>query len=132
MDSGTDGSFPSSVKLLSFSQRERNRSICSRVGYSSVSGVPVLNGASRFANSASLLKVACLEASSANNPPMMTTAIPAKDPAATNMLFTEDEDDFCAGGLAGEESLLLPVDEDLGEDLGALSSESRDFSKSSV
>ena len=63
---------------------------------------------------------------------MMTTAIPAKDPAATNMVLMEDEDDFCVGGLAGGKSLLLSVDEDLWGDLGALSSESRDFSKSSV
>ena len=63
---------------------------------------------------------------------MITTAIPAKDPAATNMVLIEDEDDFCAGGLAGEEALVLPVDEGLGEDLDAVSTESRDFNKSSV
>ena len=63
---------------------------------------------------------------------MMTTAIPAKDPAAINIVLTEEDDDFCGGGLTAEEDLELPVDEGLGEELEAVSTESRDLSKSSV
>ena len=63
---------------------------------------------------------------------MMTTDKPAKDPAATNTVLEEDEDDFCAVGLAGGDSLASFVDADLGEDSEGVSTESRDFSKSSA
>ena len=63
---------------------------------------------------------------------MMTTDKPANDPATTNMVLEEDEDDFCAVGLARGDSLVTIVDADLGEDSEVLSTESRDFSKSSA